>query len=1351
MTSSVASRRVAILTVLASLFLQCSCTFETAETNLPKSTSPAHNRKRVLKRHSGQRHHRDLVNNRAVNQYGDMLENGDFSLSLDPTITLQSKSSKKSKRQSYDVPLRGFQLSHALSDESKQSPADSRSSHLSASASVHFGGINLNHKPISSTEAKQTHFYAEKGTVLENQASWVSAVPKSSPQSAEGGMALQLQPFALEYRLDEPETPDINDFAEIEEITRLFIEARIEESLQQQSLVITEDSFAEFDSRRHICISFSPQVIFDSGIDNMTTVEELDMIVVEGFLGRSMMEYITVLQSLDSTNAFSATTTVFFNRTIDPLSNETHSSSIDSTIAGISAGAITLVVLSVWAVSMRKKHEKRFGRLKDIHQDTLTSDVVSLRQNSGPEDEEEGLQKHMAHSITVAEGDGIGSDIDDYSYSDEGSGVWSSSCSHLYPLQGSKFHDTFSLAESFSSESGDPLCCGPNQEKDLARIIVEERHGVGSDSDDCSYSDESSGVSSFSCKISYPRRQENKKQPNLTLPSSGSFSLAESVFLESDVPNHDEDLETITIEEGDGVGSDSDDYEYSDEGSGIRSSSCKILYLDQGNKKEPKVSLPSSGSQSLDDRFDSFESEDPLCLVPNQEEDLESNSDMNPVHDRAFPSHRTSSKDSQLLKKSHHSICSSPAFRSLGDTLCLPGSFVSKDPIASESNGNKDLLENESKGLSWGRRSRTARLPVPKQKNSRTKLYFWLLAQEQEAVLPETMDEDGQVLSGSEASPMTEIDRRCGTSSSKEQEVARGEKIRFDRKLKVDDSKQMTKPQRCIGFGEQRSLRGNSDPETSNQSTRIHEVDQLSLRKRVIEKTTDALEGVCSPTSPKNSATDIHKEEDSDFSGLHIFDDGPSQSETDDETEEVFFTEQNNTILEWGIDEGQDLGKHYTDDLKQVLLDLRPSFESLHKQLDPQTLNDRTAILESASETETYECVIHDRVDRFSLRKRMIEKTTEVLEGVRSTASSASSATDICKEHNSSFSGLHLFQGGPSQNDLDDETGDEEQNNTVLERDSDERPERRKHYTDDLKQALLDLRPSFESLPAQLDVECTSDGPFNKMRPQTSQREEESLDPRNEEQKARVGKQTDALLLEEMQGRLDSRERAKPHVDCSAVESSCERQVHSEGKMMLEPKEAPKHSEVGTSNNVPLKSAQSSPDETSHSEFSLQEAQDPAINGTDSKLAKYPWNKMKDSRKDKEKFPRPSAVVDFIAPGCTPTSNGSDLQSRYKDDIVKDRRGKLEEEEQSIGSLPSYKARLPVTMAKKAENVPWWLPDESTCSASKSSAKRSSTIWEDETDDRSQASCEDSVTSASSSYFSETPSSISSPLWKPLS
>jgi hypothetical protein len=152
------------------------------------------------------------------------------------------------------------------------------------------------------------------------------------------------------------------------------------------------------------------------------------------------------------------------------------------------------------------------------------------------------------------------------------------------------------------------------------------------------------------------------------------------------------------------------------------------------------------------------------------------------------------------------------------------------------------------------------------------------------------------------------------------------------------------------------------------------------------------------------------------------------------------------------------------------------------------------------------------------------------------------------------------------------------------------------------------------------------------------------------------------------------------------------------------------------------------------------------VDGEYSKLTKYPWNKIKEGGKDKEKCERPSVVVDFIAPGYTPanrTSDGSDLQSRYKEDILKDQRKKIVEDEHSLTSLPSYKARLPVTI-KKEENVPWWLPDESSSIDSRPQPKRRSTIWEDEEDTSCQDSTSNDGSSTTSSYYSETTASNSS-------
>jgi hypothetical protein len=860
-------------------------------------------------------------------------------------------------------------------------------------------------------------------------------------------ITMDLPSFTLEYLFNGPGTPDSDDYLEIEAMTRLFLTARIEENLRQESLVIAKDSFAEVDgpgdiSGYPISISFSPKLIFHSAWIAIPTEEELDVILVEMFLGRSLMEYIAILQRLDPTNAFSATTTVIFNRNLSSQPYSVRDSSSDSSIAGISAGAITLLILSVWAISMKRRREKR-PMLKDSRTETITCDVTSLARESDSGDEEEGVQKTMTESSTF-----------------------------------------------------------------------------GEDDDD----------------------------------------------------------------------SENDEYTYADE--------C--------NEDESYASFPSYGFQLLDEKFSLAESVSVVSKDPTTP---------GPIRDEG---------------------------RADNDTR----EFLLAGPCPSR------RLSVESKRVS--------------HRDSKTKLHSWLVDRRQEEVsvrVVETIEEEAEEsISEGDVSSLTETDRRYYESYQEDQETF------------IEES---------LGMEQKRA----------KESDLIHhELEEIGQPAR-------SDEFAAAYSFPANLATNDYSE---------LYSESKNQRRTTGESvNQKYFAVHTwlaNLKNEQVIIGSDAEGESYTEAAGNY---------SVAKGAHPES---RESVVEEGSDYSE----VHSWL-------------TELMEGGSNDQShNLTAKADL--DENRKTSGAVLmstFEPGSDQEEVN---------------------------IGPMKQSLIDLRPSSESVPEQMDEEhthlshrgrMTTRGKFASETVKEKEYDQGATDTRAslEDSNGKNSRKSNRLV-EELKERLEVRERTKPNFDLAAVESNRKSRVFPERRLMKELKEKLNDRSNSINNEVQMGSNRvgSEQDEASQADLPQQTPELSEVDGEYSKLTKYPWNKIKEGGKDKEKCERPSVVVDFIAPGYTPAnrnSDGSDLQSRYKEDILKDQRKKMVEDEQSLTSLPSYKARLPVTI-KKEENVPWWLPDESSSIDSRPQPKRRSTIWEDEEDTSCQDSTSNDGSSTTSSYYSETTASNSS-------
>jgi hypothetical protein len=110
----------------------------------------------------------------------------------------------------------------------------------------------------------------------------------------------------------------------------------------------------------------------------------------------------------------------------------------------------------------------------------------------------------------------------------------------------------------------------------------------------------------------------------------------------------------------------------------------------------------------------------------------------------------------------------------------------------------------------------------------------------------------------------------------------------------------------------------------------------------------------------------------------------------------------------------------------------------------------------------------------------------------------------------------------------------------------------------------------------------------------------------------------------------------------------------------------------------------------------------------DRKHINHPWKEQSKDQtmtKMKELEKNLSRAI-FITPGeriCRPGSkrrSSNSLQSRYKEDILKEKlildRGKIKEDAISFDSFQSYNARIPRIKRKSEENIPWWMPDDTS-------------------------------------------------------
>lgn len=236
-----------------------------------------------------------------------------------------------------------------------------------------------------------------------------------------GGVAIAvtLPSFILGYNINSQEYPKVEEFLEVQESTRLFIQSQMMEKLDYEPFIIENGIALELSNPKYsVYISYSPTVIFDARLDSIPASEDLDSILVEMFVGNDLMEYISMLQRLETRSVFSMTTTVVFRRDIardTPAIKEIPSNS--SPTAGIVAGFFAAFLLFGWTLYAKRQKYSRKG-MKG-----MASDTASLVKSSERDDSEENGSLLTVDEFDTSESDStckkVADEIDSYTYADE--------------------------------------------------------------------------------------------------------------------------------------------------------------------------------------------------------------------------------------------------------------------------------------------------------------------------------------------------------------------------------------------------------------------------------------------------------------------------------------------------------------------------------------------------------------------------------------------------------------------------------------------------------------------------------------------------------------------------------------------------------------------------------------------------------------------------------------------------------------------------------------------------------------------------------------------------------------------
>ena len=203
-----------------------------------------------------------------------------------------------------------------------------------------------------------------------------------SPTSA-NSIPIRATPFALFYDGDFDRIPNDDEFAEVADVTRLYLEEFMIKEFEQTSLTNLDDfltfmirnsfEFGEPVQADYRCTGlFNPDSIF------LPTVRELNSLLDDAFEDDNLDAYIDRVQDLPNGNIFSTTRGVLKGLPDVPVPRTPDgTASGGSTFRmGLAAAAAGIVVLAAGAAMLKRNRSEE--ELEDPYGDNLKGDAATL-------------------------------------------------------------------------------------------------------------------------------------------------------------------------------------------------------------------------------------------------------------------------------------------------------------------------------------------------------------------------------------------------------------------------------------------------------------------------------------------------------------------------------------------------------------------------------------------------------------------------------------------------------------------------------------------------------------------------------------------------------------------------------------------------------------------------------------------------------------------------------------------------------------------------------------------------------------------------------------------------------------
>lgn len=214
----------------------------------------------------------------------------------------------------------------------------------------------------------------------------VAPTPTTSSPTSANSIPIRATPYALLYTGTFDRIPSDEEFAEVAELTRVYLEEFMIAEFDQTSLTNLDDFLTfmirnSFEFGEPVQADYRSTGLFNPSSIFLPTVRELNELIDDAFFGENLAEYLSRIQNLPAGNIFSTVTAVEKALPDVPVPRTSTTTTEGATTfkMGLAAAAAGIVVLAAGAAMLKRQRQRvEQEELEDPYSDNLKGDAATI-------------------------------------------------------------------------------------------------------------------------------------------------------------------------------------------------------------------------------------------------------------------------------------------------------------------------------------------------------------------------------------------------------------------------------------------------------------------------------------------------------------------------------------------------------------------------------------------------------------------------------------------------------------------------------------------------------------------------------------------------------------------------------------------------------------------------------------------------------------------------------------------------------------------------------------------------------------------------------------------------------------